>query len=54
MCANEVWRDAWVEIDKGRLLQNFGEIRRAVGPGLEICAVLKANAAGLGGAQSAR
>lgn len=50
----ELLRDAWVEIDVKKLSANFMEIRRAVGDGVRICAVLKAQAYGMGGAETAK
>ena len=49
----DTWRDAWVEIDTAALLHNYNEVRRAVGRDTKICAVLKAQCYGLGGAQTA-
>ena len=49
----DTWRDAWVEIDSAALLHNFKEVRRAVGPSTKVCAVLKAQCYGLGGAETA-
>ena len=49
----DTWRDAWVEIDTSALLHNYMEVRRAVGKDTKICAVLKAQCYGLGGAQTA-
>ena len=48
----DTFRDAWVEVDSTALLHNFQEVRRAVGPNVKICAVLKAQCYGLGGAQA--
>lgn len=50
----ELLRDAWVEVDLKKLSHNFLEVRRAVGPGVKICAVLKAQAYGMGGARTAQ
>ncbi len=50
MQTTQVWRDAWVEIDREKLRQNFMEVRRAVGNDVKVCAVLKAQCYGLGGA----
>lgn len=47
-------RDAWVEIDRAKLEHNFMEVRRAVGDGVKICAVLKAQCYGMGGATVAK
>ena len=49
----DTFRDAWVEVDSTALLHNFQEVRRAVGPNVKICAVLKAQCYGLGGTQAA-
>lgn len=49
----DTFRDAWVEVDSTALLHNFQEVRRAVGPNVKICAVLKAQCYGSGGAQAA-
>lgn len=43
-------RDAWVEVDRKKLTHNYMEVRRAVGDRVKICAVLKAQCYGLGGA----
>ena len=43
-------RDAWVEVDRKKLTHNYMEVRRAVGDQVKICAVLKAQCYGLGGA----
>ena len=43
----DTFRDAWVEVDSTALLHNFQEVRRAVGPNVNICAVLKAQCYGL-------
>ncbi|MCL1805268.1 MAG: alanine racemase [Clostridiales bacterium] len=40
-------RDAWVEIDRARLKDNFMAVRRAVGENVKICAVLKSQCYGL-------
>lgn len=44
----------WVEIDLSALVHNFGEVRKIVGPNVEICAVVKADAYGHGAVQVAR
>ena len=44
-----VQRDAWVEIDRQKLVHNFMEVRRAVGDHVKICAVLKAQCYGMSG-----
>ena len=41
-------RPAWMELDLGALKDNYGAIRRRLGPGTKIFAVLKANAYGHG------
>lgn len=51
--AYDTFRDAWVEVDSAALMHNFQEVRKAVGPKVKICAVLKAQCYGLGGAQAA-
>ena len=38
----------WVEIDQGKILNNFSQFRKRVGKGVKIAAVLKANAYGHG------
>lgn len=43
-------RDAWVEVDRKKLVHNYMEVRRAVGRRVKVCAVLKAQCYGLGGA----
>ena len=40
-------RDVWVEIDKAKLINNYQEVCRLVGPDVKICAVLKGNAMGM-------
>ncbi|MDR1061745.1 MAG: alanine racemase, partial [Clostridiales bacterium] len=47
-------RPAWAEIDLDALAHNVGEARRLVGPGVLICAAVKADAYGHGAAVSAR
>jgi alanine racemase len=47
-------RPAWAEIDLDALAHNVGEARRLVGPGVLICAAVKANAYGHGAAITAR
>lgn len=46
-------RDAWVEIDKQKLIHNFLEVRRAVGKDVKTCVVLKAQCYGMGAARVA-
>lgn len=46
---SKAWRDAWVEIDKDKLIHNFMEIKRAIGDNVKICAVLKAQCYGMDG-----
>ena len=43
-----VSRGAWLEIDKSKLANNYMEVKRAVGPDVKICAVLKAQCYGIG------
>lgn len=50
----EPFRDAWVEVDINKLSSNFLEVRRAVGSRVKICAVLKAQAYGMGGTKTAK
>jgi len=49
----DIHRDAWLEIDTASLKHNYMEVRRAVGENTKICAVLKAQCYGMGGAQVA-
>lgn len=44
----------WVEIDLSALVHNLGEVRKIVGPNVEICAVVKADAYGHGAIQIAK
>ncbi|MGD9568183.1 MAG: alanine racemase [Sedimentibacter sp.] len=41
-------RPAWVEINREKAIHNFLEVRRAVGPNVKICAVVKADSYGMG------
>jgi alanine racemase len=41
-------RPAWVEINKEKAVHNLNEVRKAVGPDIKICAVVKADSYGLG------
>jgi len=43
-------RPAWVEINKEKAIHNFNEVRRAVGPAVKICAVVKSDSYGMGAA----
>lgn len=45
---NSKIRPAWVEINREKAIHNFLEIRRAVGPNVKICAVVKADSYGMG------
>lgn len=45
---NEKIRPAWVEINRKKAIHNFLEVRRAVGPNVKICAVVKADSYGMG------
>ncbi len=45
---NNKIRPAWVEISKEKAIHNFLEVRRAVGPNVKICAVVKADSYGMG------
>lgn len=44
---NQLKRRVWVEVDVGRLRENYAKIAAAVRP-MEVLCVLKANAYGLG------
>lgn len=46
--------NAWIEVDLDRLGGNVAALRRALGPGVEIIAVVKGNAYGHGAAPTAR
>lgn len=41
-------RPAWIEINREKAIHNFLEVRRAVGPYVKVCAVVKADSYGLG------
>ena len=41
-------RPAWVEVNREKAIHNFLEVRRAVGPNVKICAVVKADSYGMG------
>lgn len=45
---NNKLRPAWVEINRKKAIHNFLEVRRAVGPNVKICAVVKADSYGMG------
>ncbi len=45
---NEKIRPAWVEVDRKKAIHNFLEVKRAVGPNVKICAVVKADSYGMG------
>lgn len=45
---NEKLRPAWVEVNREKAVHNFLEVRRAVGPKVKICAVVKADSYGMG------
>lgn len=45
---NEKIRPAWVEINRKKAIHNFLEVKRAVGPNVKICAVVKADSYGMG------
>ena len=45
---NEKLRPAWVEVNREKAIHNFLEVRRAVGPNVKICAVVKADSYGMG------
>lgn len=45
---NEKIRPAWVEVDREKAIHNFMEVRRAVGPDVKVCAVVKADSYGMG------
>ncbi|HZU41890.1 MAG TPA: alanine racemase [Terriglobales bacterium] len=48
------FRPTWAEVSLGRLKENFRALRRHIGPGPQICAVVKADAYGHGGLECAR
>lgn len=45
---NEKIRPAWVEVNRKKAIHNFLEVRRAVGPNIKVCAVVKADSYGMG------
>lgn len=45
---SEKIRPAWVEIDMEKAAHNFSEVRKAIGPNVKICAVVKADSYGMG------
>ncbi len=45
---NEKIRPAWVEVNREKAIHNFLEVRRAVGPNVKVCAVVKADSYGMG------
>lgn len=45
---NEKLRPAWVEISRKKAIHNFLEVKRAVGPNVKVCAVVKADSYGMG------
>ena len=45
---NKKLRPAWVEVNREKAVHNFLEVRRAVGPDVKICAVVKADSYGMG------
>lgn len=47
-------RPVWAEIDRNALRHNLGEVRRLVGPDVEIMAVVKGEGYGHGGVETAR
>ena len=52
--AFETERPTWAEIDLGALAENFRRVRESVGRGVEVMAVVKADAYGHGAARCAR
>lgn len=44
----EKLRPAWVEVNREKAIHNFLEVRKAVGPDVKICAVVKADSYGMG------
>lgn len=44
----EKLRPAWVEVNREKAIHNFLEVRKAVGPEVKICAVVKADSYGMG------
>ena len=47
-------RPTWAEVSLGNLRYNFGVVQRHLGPGVTVCAVVKADAYGHGAAECAR
>ena len=45
---SEKLRPAWVEVNREKAIHNLLEVRRAVGPNVKICAVVKADSYGMG------
>jgi alanine racemase len=45
---SEKLRPAWVEVNREKAVHNLLEVRRAVGPDIKICAVVKADSYGMG------
>ena len=45
---SEKLRPAWVEVNREKAAHNLLEVRRAVGPDIKICAVVKADSYGMG------
>ncbi|MGH9657638.1 MAG: alanine racemase [Bryobacteraceae bacterium] len=45
---------SWVEISRGRIARNYRSVRAAVGPGVEVAGVVKADAYGHGAVEVAR
>ncbi len=45
---------SWVEISRSQIAQNFGDVRSAVGPGIEVMGVVKADAYGHGAIEISR
>jgi alanine racemase len=44
----------WIEVSRGRVAANFAAVTRLVGPGVEVCAVVKADAYGHGAVEVSR
>ena len=44
----------WIEVSKGRLAANFASVSRVVGPDVEVCPVVKADAYGHGAVEVSR
>jgi alanine racemase len=47
-------RPTWAEVSLGTLQQNFREVQRHIGPGVSVCAIVKADAYGHGAVECAR